>query len=131
MPGNDGTRRYALFRYVWIRDTFIGPDEQPPEEPRFQRGDCNADGSVNISDATCALNWLFAGAPEPGCLASLNANGDGEVNITDPVWLLSFLFAGGPALLSITVHRLAFDRPRWRDAGRLCLVGEGIILTGR
>ncbi len=63
----------------------------------FVRANCNGDGGVDISDAVCILNWLFAGAPEPGCLASLNANGDGEVNITDPVWLLSFLFAGGPA----------------------------------
>ncbi len=64
----------------------------------FLRGDCNADGGVDISDATCALNWLFAGAPEPGCIAALNTNGDEDVNIADPVFLLNFLFAGGPRL---------------------------------
>ncbi len=47
----------------------------------------------------CAsLDWLFAGAPEPGCIAALNTNGDDDVNITDPVFLLNFLFAGGPRL---------------------------------
>ncbi len=63
----------------------------------FLRGDCNGDGKVNISDATCTLNWLFAGAPKPGCEAALNTNGDDEVNITDPVTLLNFLFGGGVA----------------------------------
>ena len=61
------------------------------------RGDCNDDGEVNVSDAACALDWLFAGAAEPGCVAELNTNGDGNVDITDPVSLLNFLFAGGPA----------------------------------
>ena len=63
----------------------------------FLRGDCNDDGTVNISDATCALNRLFVGGPAPGCLAALNTNGDHDVNIADPVSLLTFLFAGGPA----------------------------------
>ena len=60
----------------------------------FLRGDGNADGNVNISDAVFTLEWLFAGGPEPGCIAALNTNGDAEVNITDPVSILQFLFAG-------------------------------------
>jgi hypothetical protein len=67
-----------------------------PAETSFLRGDCNDDGEVNLSDAACALNWLFAGALAPGCLAALNTNGDDDVNIADPVSLLNFLFAGGP-----------------------------------
>ncbi len=63
----------------------------------FLRGDCNDDGTVDISDATCTLEWLFAEAPEPGCVAALNTNSDDAVNLTDPVSLLNFLFAGGPA----------------------------------
>ncbi len=66
-----------------------------PEGPLFKRGDCNGDGEVNISDATCALEWLFAEAPAPGCLAALNTNGDDDVNIADPVSLLNFLFSDG------------------------------------
>ncbi len=64
---------------------------------RFRRGDCTGDGNVDIADATCALNWLFAEAPVPGCLAALNTNGDNTVDLADPVFLLNFLFAGGPA----------------------------------
>ena len=61
---------------------------------RFLRGDCNTDGTVNISDAICALNWLFAGDSAPGCRAALNTNGDQEVDIADSVFLLGFLFGG-------------------------------------
>ena len=64
---------------------------------RFLRGDCNDDGEINLSDAACALNWLFAGGAEPGCPAALNTNGDQAVNLADPVSLLNFLFGGGPA----------------------------------
>ena len=67
------------------------------EGPAFLRGDCTGDGNVDIADAVCALDWLFAGAPEPGCVAALNTNGDAKVDIADPVSLLNFLFAGGPA----------------------------------
>ena len=74
----------------------VEASERPVLE--FRRGDCNADGKVNISDATCTLDRLFAGATAPGCLAALNTNGDGDVNIADPVFLLNFLFAGGPLL---------------------------------
>ena len=42
-----------------------------PAETIFLRGDCNADGEVNISDATCALNWLFGGPAAVGCAAAL------------------------------------------------------------
>ncbi len=63
----------------------------------FLRGDCNDDGSVNISDATCILNWLFAGEATPDCIAAINTNGGENTNITDATYLLNHLFAGGPA----------------------------------
>ena len=66
----------------------------------FIRGDCNADGTVNISDATCILNWLFASAEAPGCVAATNANGDEATNIADATYLLNHLFSGGPAPLA-------------------------------
>ena len=70
----------------------------PPPSSRFIRGDCNDDGAVDISDASCALDWLFAGRVVSGCLSALNANGDAKVDIADPVYLLNFMFAGGPRL---------------------------------
>ena len=117
-PYDGGTRS----RNVWA---LFGPENEPPEPleliteetgqlvgpgkmgtftftlltvppVRFLRGDCNDDGNVNLADAVCILNWLFAGEATPGCIAALNTNGDDDVNITDAVSLLSFLFAGGP-----------------------------------
>ena len=66
-------------------------------ETLFVRGDCNDDGKVDLSDAVCILNGLFAGGGAPGCLAATNTNGDDAANIADATYLLNFLFAGGPA----------------------------------
>ena len=65
--------------------------------PSFVRGDCNSDGTVNISDATCILNWLFAGQADPGCVAAMNTTGDDAANISDATYLLNHLFSEGPA----------------------------------
>jgi hypothetical protein len=65
--------------------------------PRFIRGDCNADGNVDISDVLCTLNWLFLGAATPGCLAVTDTNGDAGSDVSDAVYLLGYLFVGGAA----------------------------------
>jgi len=61
----------------------------------FVRGDANADGRLNISDAVAVLSYLFGGASS-GCLRSHDANDDGKVNLADAIALLGFLFAGRP-----------------------------------
>jgi hypothetical protein len=69
-------------------------------------GDCNQDGSLDISDPICVLFHLFLGTPavlpceggtveNPGNIALLDANGDQRINISDPVQLLTYLFQGG------------------------------------
>ena len=65
---------------------------------RFRRGDCDDDGAVNVSDAVCALNWIFGGGEQPGCVAALNTNGDAKVDLADALWLLNFLFGTGPII---------------------------------
>jgi hypothetical protein len=70
--------------------------ERPARAPGFRRGDADASGTVDITDALVALGWLFQGAARPACLAAADADGDGVVNVTDPVYLLGFLFRGGP-----------------------------------
>jgi len=62
----------------------------------FVRGDTNADGVVELSDAVGTLGYLFQGEPEPGCLDALDADDSGDLNITDPIYTLCFLFQGGP-----------------------------------
>jgi len=66
-------------------------------QDRFSRGNCNGDEELDLSDAVCALAWLFAGADAPGCIAALNTNGDEGVDLSDPISLLAFLFQGQPA----------------------------------
>jgi hypothetical protein len=61
----------------------------------FLRGDCNGDGSLDIADAICTLEWLFLGKANPGCHAATDTNADGAVDITDPIAVLGYLFLGG------------------------------------
>ena len=64
---------------------------------RFSRGDVNADGVLDISDAVATLENLFIGKGDLPCLDVADSNDDGSVDISDPVHGLQFLFLGGPA----------------------------------
>ena len=63
-------------------------------EPRFVRGDSDASGDMNITDAVFVLNYLFLGGPAPPCLDSADADDDGSLSITDGVRILNVLFLG-------------------------------------
>ena len=71
-----------------------------PDSPRqtvFVRGDANADGVVQITDAVAILEHLFVeGSATPPCRDSANANGLGSIDLTDGVFVLLHLFSGGP-----------------------------------
>ncbi len=69
-------------------------------------GDCNQDGTLDISDATCVFGVLFLGNPtEFPCgdgtpanaanLTLLDWQDDAEINISDGISILLFLFSGG------------------------------------
>jgi len=65
--------------------------------PTFRRGDSNADGKVDLSDAVSTLGYLFLGSVAPGCLDAADADDSGDADITDAVYTLVFLFgSGGP-----------------------------------
>lgn len=65
--------------------------------PPFRRGDCNADGAVDISDAIRNIYWLFGPSAEPSCLNACDANDDQKVDLVDPVFTLNYLFLKGSA----------------------------------
>lgn len=65
------------------------------EEWSFRRGDANADGAINVSDAIATFGWLFLGGATPTCVDACDSNDDGEVNLTDGVYTLNYLFLGG------------------------------------
>jgi hypothetical protein len=68
---------------------------------RFLPGDCNSDGSLDLSDGVCLLSHLFVGRPaelpcEGASAARMNDyNGDSNVDLSDGVAVLIYLFQGG------------------------------------
>ncbi len=66
-----------------------------PSTP-FLRGDSNADGATDLSDAIATLGFLFLGTEDLPCAKSADANDDGRLDVSDPVYLLGFKFLGGP-----------------------------------
>lgn len=80
-----------------VRVTLRGTGESEGDGVRFRRGDPDASGGGNITDAIAVLNYLFAGGSAPKCLESADTNSDGSVNIADPIFHLTYLFLGGPA----------------------------------
>jgi hypothetical protein len=60
-------------------------------------GDCYEDISIDISDVTYLIHWLYKGgtAPDPFCKG--DANCDGDVEIGDVVYLINYLFKYGSA----------------------------------
>jgi len=62
----------------------------------FRRADANGDEQIDISDAKCIHNYLFAGGPSPGSRDSADADDDGSITISDGDFILQYLFVGGP-----------------------------------
>ena len=60
----------------------------------FLRGDCNDDGTVDISDAIFSLGSLFLGDGNPDCVDACDSNDDGAVDISDAIATLGVLFLG-------------------------------------
>ncbi|HVR75736.1 MAG TPA: hypothetical protein VMT52_15480 [Planctomycetota bacterium] len=65
------------------------------ECPGFQRGDTNADGLQNLTDAVAILGHLFLGG-SVSCLDASDTDSSERVELTDAIFLLSYLFLGGP-----------------------------------
>lgn len=63
--------------------------------PAFVRGDANADGTADISDASFTLSYVVGIGPAPTCLDAADTNDSGAVDIADAVYQLAFLFVLG------------------------------------
>jgi len=61
----------------------------------FVRGDVDADGSVDLSDAVSALSYLFLGGPPPRGPDAADVYDLGTLDISAPIPLIGFLFLGG------------------------------------
>ena len=60
----------------------------------FLRGDANADGSIDISDAIFTVTWLFLSGPEPPCADAADADDSGQIDLTDGIRVFNVLFLG-------------------------------------
>ena len=65
-------------------------------------GDCNQDGTLDLSDVICLLGHLFQGNPatlpcatDAANLGLMDCNMDGGVDLSDAIYKLAFLFQGG------------------------------------
>jgi hypothetical protein len=63
----------------------------------LRRGDTNADGSFDISDAVFTLSCLFLGTACSTCPDAADSNDDGRVDVSDAAYLLRWRFLGGAA----------------------------------
>jgi parallel beta-helix repeat protein len=63
----------------------------------FRRGDADASGSTDVTDAIVILGFLYLGDPgELPCRRSADTDENAEIEITDAISLLEWLFLGGP-----------------------------------
>ncbi|MEM7262702.1 MAG: dockerin type I domain-containing protein, partial [Planctomycetota bacterium] len=67
----------------------------PPGSTLYNRGDANADGGLDMSDAVFILNYLFLGSDRPACGSAADSDGSGAINLTDVIYLLNYAFLGG------------------------------------
>lgn len=67
-----------------------------PAGAKFVRGDPDATGETDITDALFILDYLFLGGPAPSCVDAADSDDNAALQITDAVYLLGFLFLDGP-----------------------------------
>jgi hypothetical protein len=62
----------------------------------YLRGDCNADGIIDIADVIFLINYLFVNGPAPVPSLAGDVTCEGVLDITDAVYLINYLFINGP-----------------------------------
>ncbi len=65
-------------------------------EPRFTRGDANADGAIDVGDPIKTIGSLFRDESVPACFDAADSNDDGSLNLSDGIFTLIWLFGEGP-----------------------------------
>jgi PKD repeat protein len=116
---NDSKYRDGLFAlWVWnsnaaqFDNVRIGASDLPScnNEPRFVRGDSNASGKIDLTDAVVTLNYLFLGVGQPACFDAADADDNGKLQLTDAVRTLNWLFIGGPPPPAPTPSTTTYDK---------------------
>src|SRR5262245_32489999 len=91
-----GTRWFAILATVLA--CMASMVSARAQDATFRRGDLDANGKVEITDAVNLLLFLFLGGGTPSCLEAADFDDSGEKpDISDAVNILQFLFLGGAA----------------------------------
>jgi hypothetical protein len=61
----------------------------------FLRGDLDANGRAQVTDAVNLLNYLFLNGFKPSCEDAADVDDDGRIMLTDGIFLLNVLFLNG------------------------------------
>ncbi len=61
------------------------------------RGDVDMSGSINVSDVTYLVYYLFRHGPEPPCSEEGDVDGNSAINVADVTYIVYYLFRSGPA----------------------------------
>jgi hypothetical protein len=61
-----------------------------------QRGDMNRSGTLDISDLTYLVSYMFQGGPPPPCDIEGDVVLNGKTDISDLTFLVAYLFQSGP-----------------------------------
>jgi len=101
LPVGHEEDRYFFFRESPHEDLFLNVLSWLTEDlhaPEFQRGDCNDDGKLDITDVINFLNYQFVGSIEPfDCRDACDTDDNGVLDLTDAVRSLNYQFTGTAA----------------------------------
>ena len=99
---NDGCQTLTASQCSALGGTYAGDGEACTVGALNLPGDCNQDGTLDLSDVICLLGHLFQGNPAtlpcsttPANLALMDCNQDGGTDLSDAIYKLAFLFQGG------------------------------------
>ncbi len=88
----DHAMENVILEQAYVADYEFGCGYEHPAA-YFVRGEVNADGDIDMSDALFTLSALFTkNAAQPKCYKAADINDDGGIDIADPVALLNYLF---------------------------------------
>ena len=132
-----------VFNTLLVEDGEVAPELRElavalHDGEMFFRGDFNADGKLDVSDAVSGLGHMFRGSAGPRCQDSADTNDDGRLDIADAVFVLEFQFGGGrppPAPrfqcgLDLTFDGLDCDRSAPCGAATVSWVPSGLNSDG-
>ncbi len=84
----------AITAYWAIDKVTVTADGGGIVDPQFHRGDADANGQLQLTDAVRILNVLFLGTGTIPCQDAADADDNGQLQLTDAVRILNVLFLG-------------------------------------